>query len=160
MPEKVSGTKAVFEERAVKAAHLSEQGSAKKTGRTNTGANASAPYKFALLDERRAINRKIECTPNNFVPSSKVRVAVAGLRCSVQGTRFKGTPPMRDAISTATGGAAFQYDSTGGFMTRLCASSSKSAAASVGVRKRRCEADIASQIIFTSIMDTCTYVAS
>ena len=114
MPEKVSGTKAVFcEERAVKAAHLSEQGCAKKTGRTNTEASASVPYKFALLDERRAINRKIECTPNNFVPSSKVRVAVAGLRCSVTGMCFNGTPPMRDAISTATGGAAFQYDSTG-----------------------------------------------
>ena len=40
-----------------------------------------------------------------------------------------------NAISTATGGAAFQYDSTGGFMTSLWASSSKSAAAIDGVRK-------------------------
>ena len=97
-------------------AHPTDEGSAKKTGRTITDVNASAPYKFELSDEHRATNRKIDWTPINLVPSSKVRVAVAAPLCSGQGTRFKGTPPMRDAIRTATGGAAVEYDSTGGFI--------------------------------------------
>ena len=115
IPEKVSGTKA--EKNAQWMGQiLRTRGSAKKTGRTITDVSASAPYKFELSDEHRATNRKIVRTPINLVPSSKVRVAVAAPLCSGQGTRFKGTPPMRDAIRTATGGAAVEYDSTGGFI--------------------------------------------
>ena len=79
------------------------------------------PYRFELSDECRATYRKIDCTPINFVPSSKTRVGVAALGCSVHGNNFKGTAPMRDAIRRATGGFAFEYDSTGGFIARrLC----------------------------------------
>jgi len=74
------------------------------------------PYRFELSDECRATYRKIDCTPINFVPSSKTRVGVAALGCSVHGNNFKETAPMRDAIRRATGGLAFEYDSTGGFI--------------------------------------------
>ena len=55
------------------------------------------PYRFELSDECRATYRKIDCTPINFVPSSKTRVGVAALGCSVHGNNFKETAPMRDA---------------------------------------------------------------
>ncbi|MDA9261625.1 hypothetical protein N9P82_01005 [bacterium] len=41
---------------------------------------------------------------------------MAALGCSVHGNNFKETAPMRDAIRRATGGLAFEYDSTGGFI--------------------------------------------